>query len=298
MSKIFVTTDATSDMPKNHSAENFKIIQMNYVLDDVEYVCDPKSLDFDEFYRRVDAGSMPTTSLINTETAIEFFTPILKEGFDVLHICFSSALSGTYNALKIAETELKEAFPDRKIAVVDSKAASGGEGFMVWQVLKKRAEGVSFDELLAFAEDVREHCVHFFTVQNLFHLYRGGRVSKTAAVIGSGLNLKPVLHVDTEGRLIPIQKVMGRKASLKALVDDYVIKSKGWKTTKSGFSTEARRKTRNGLPPKSRKRRLTSTSSSTSSDLSSARTAEKAFWPCSSSAKTKSNLKTNAKKSP
>lgn len=229
MSKIFVTTDATSDMPKNHSAENFKIIQMNYVLDDVEYACDPKSLDFDEFYRRVDAGSMPTTSLINTETAIEFFTPILKEGFDVLHICFSSALSGTYNALKIAETELKEAFPDRKIAVVDSKAASGGEGFMVWQVLKKRAEGVSFDELLAFAEDVREHCVHFFTVQNLFHLYRGGRVSKTAAVIGSGLNLKPVLHVDTEGRLIPIQKVMGRKASLKALVDDYVIKSKGWK---------------------------------------------------------------------
>ncbi|MCI6658232.1 MAG: DegV family protein [Faecalibacterium sp.] len=229
MSKIFVTTDATSDMPKNHSAENFKIIQMNYVLDDVEYVCDPKSLDFDEFYRRVDDGSMPTTSLINTETAIEFFTPILKEGFDVLHICFSSALSGTYNALKIAETELKEAFPDRKIAVVDSKAASGGEGFMVWQVLKKRAEGVSFDELLAFAEDVREHCVHFFTVQNLFHLYRGGRVSKTAAVIGSGLNLKPVLHVDTEGRLIPIQKVMGRKASLKALVDDYVIKSKGWK---------------------------------------------------------------------
>ena len=216
-------------MPKNHSAENFKIIQMNYVLDDVEYACDPKSLDFDEFYRRVDAGSMPTTSLINTETAIEFFTPILKEGFDVLHICFSSALSGTYNALKIAETELKEAFPDRKIAVVDSKAASGGEGFMVWQVLKKRAEGVSFDELLAFAEDVREHCVHFFTVQNLFHLYRGGRVSKTAAVIGSGLNLKPVLHVDTEGRLIPIQKVMGRKASLKALVDDYVIKSKGWK---------------------------------------------------------------------
>lgn len=229
MSKIFVTTDATSDMPKNHSAENFKIIQMNYVLDDVEYACDPKSLDFDEFYRRVDAGSMPTTSLINTDTAIEFFTPILKEGFDVLHICFSSALSGTYNALKIAETELKEAFPDRKIAVVDSKAASGGEGFMVWQVLKKRAEGVSFDELLAFAEDVREHCVHFFTVQNLFHLYRGGRVSKTAAVIGSGLNLKPVLHVDTEGRLIPIQKVMGRKASLKALVDDYVIKSKGWK---------------------------------------------------------------------
>ena len=117
----------------------------------------------------------------------------------------------------------------KKIAVVDSKAASGGEGFMVWQVLKKRAEGVSFDELLAFAEDVREHCVHFFTVQNLFHLYRGGRVSKTATVIGSGLNLKPVLHVDTEGRLIPIQKVMGRKASLKALVDDYVIKSKGWK---------------------------------------------------------------------
>ena len=215
MSKIFVTTDATSDIPKGHSAENFKIIQMNYVLDDVEYACDPKSLDFDEFYRRVDAGSMPTTSLINTETAIEFFTPILKEGFDVLHICFSSALSGTYNALKIAETELKEAFPDRKIAVVDSKAASGGEGFMVWQVLKKRAEGVSFEELLAFAEDVREHCVHFFTVQNLFHLYRGGRVSKTAAVIGSGLNLKPVLHVDTEGRLIPIQRLWAEKPASK-----------------------------------------------------------------------------------
>ncbi len=229
MSRIYVTTDATSDIPKIYTAQNFDVIQMNYVMDGAEYECSPDSLDYDEFYSRVESGSMPTTSLINTQTAIDFFTPILKGGFDVLHVCFSSALSGTYNALKIAESELKEAFPERQIAVIDSKCASGGEGFMVWQVLKKREEGVSFDELKSFAEYVREHCVHFFTVQNLFHLYRGGRISKAAAVVGSSLNLKPVLHVSEEGTLVAFNKVMGRKASLKALVDGYLQKSKGWK---------------------------------------------------------------------
>lgn len=181
-----------------------------------------------EFYEKMRGGSMPTTSLINTQTAVDYFTPVLEKGKDIFFVCFSSALSGSYKSILEAKEELSETFPDRKIYVLDSKCASGGEGLLVFYCLRKRREGASFDDLIAYAEDLKNHVHHDFTVDNLMHLYRGGRVSITSAIVGTAMKVKPLLIVDTEGRLIPISKVMGRKTSIKALVDKMEEKSKGY----------------------------------------------------------------------
>lgn len=223
----YITTDATCDLPESFYEEDFAVIPMEYLLDGVLYTRE-NALPFPEFYAKMRAGAMPTTSLINVATAIDFFTPILERGCDIFHISFSSALSGSYESMLEAKEELNEKFPDRKIFILDSKAASLGEGLLVYYCLKKRREGMSFDGLIDFSEDFKNYCHHDFTVDSLLHLYRGGRVSKTAAVIGTAIHVKPVLIADTLGRLIPINKVVGRKTALKALVDKMAVKSKGY----------------------------------------------------------------------
>jgi EDD domain protein, DegV family len=222
----YITTDATCDLPKQLYRDDFAVIPMSYVIDGTLYEGTPESsLDPHVFYDKMREGQMPTTSLINTQTAIDFFTPLLEKGYDVFHICFSSALSSTYKAMLSAKAELDVIFPDRKLYILDSKCASLGEGFLVYYCLKKRDEGLSLDELIAFAEEFKNVCHHDFSVDSLMHLHRGGRVSKTAAIVGTALQLKPVLITDTEGRLMPISKVVGRKAALKALYDKMVEKA-------------------------------------------------------------------------
>lgn len=224
---FYVTSDATCDLPKQFYTDEFSVIPMSFVIDGILYDGTPENtLPLDKYYDKIRDGAMPTTSLINTQTAIDFFTPILKKGYDILHICFSSALSSTYKSMLLAVEDLKTEFPERKIHIVDSRCASLGEGFLVYYVLKKRADNATFEETVEFAEDFKNHCHHDFTVDNLMHLHRGGRVSKTAAIVGTAMQLKPVLITDTEGRLTPISKVMGRKQSLKALVDKMVEKTK------------------------------------------------------------------------
>ena len=164
-------------------------------------------------------GSMPTTAQVNPEAAKALMEPYLKEGKDILHIAFSSGLSGSYNSARIAGEELMEKYPDRKIIVLDSLAASLGQGMIVYLAQQQKEEGKSIDEVAQWVKDHRLNVVHAFTVDDLNHLYRGGRVSKTTAVVGGVLNIKPVLHVDNEGKLIPVGKVRGRKKSLLALVD-------------------------------------------------------------------------------
>ena len=147
----------------------------------------------------------------------------------MLHLAFSSGLSGSYNSVRLAAEELKEEYPDRKIIVVDSLCASLGEGLFVYKAVQMKEAGASMEEVAAWLEEHKQNFCHVFTVDDLFHLYRGGRVSKAAAIVGTMINLKPLLHVDDEGHLIPLSKVRGRKKSLATLVSMMEERIGSWK---------------------------------------------------------------------
>ncbi|MBU9738182.1 DegV family protein [Diplocloster agilis] len=220
MSEFIITTDNTSDLPDSYISENdLDILFLSYTIDGETYERE-NQLSAAEFYKRMRNGSMPTTAQINPDMAKEKFTKYLKEGKDILHISFSSGLSGSYNSCRIAAEELQEDFPDRRIVVVDSLCASLGEGLLVHKAVCQKKEGKSLAEITEWLEENKLHLCHNFTVDDLNHLYRGGRVSKAAAVFGTMVNIKPVLHVDDEGHLVPVSKVRGRKKSLTTLVDN------------------------------------------------------------------------------
>ena len=175
--------------------------------------------DLKQFYTMMREGKVFKTSLPNLAESEALFRELLGSGRDVLYIAFSSGLSGTYQALSLMATQLQEEFPERKIHVVDSLAASGGQGLLVWYAVQHARAGESIDQVRDWLEENKLHLAHWFTVDDLMFLFRGGRVSKTAAWAGTLLNIKPVLHVDDEGHLIPMEKVRGRKKSLNALID-------------------------------------------------------------------------------
>ena len=168
-------------------------------------------------YDAIRNGEMPTTSAINPDRWASAMKSLLEAGQDILCLCFSSGLSTTYQSAVIAAEDLKAEFPDRKILVIDTLAASLGEGLLVWYACKKRDEGLSLDEVAAWVNENKYHLCHWFTVNDLMHLKRGGRVSAATAIAGTMLNIKPVLHVDDEGHLINVAKCRGRKASIEAL---------------------------------------------------------------------------------
>lgn len=175
--------------------------------------------DLKQFYTMMREGKVFKTSLPNLAESEALFRELLGNGRDVLYIAFSSGLSGTYQALSLMAAQLQEEFPERKIHVVDSLAASGGQGLLVWYAVQHARAGESIDQVRGWLEENKLHLAHWFTVDDLMFLLRGGRVSKTAAWAGTLLNIKPVLHVDDEGHLIPMEKVCGRKKSLNALID-------------------------------------------------------------------------------
>ena len=175
--------------------------------------------DLKQFYTMMREGKVFKTSLPNLAESEALFRELLGSGRDVLYIAFSSGLSGTYQALSLMTAQLQEEFPERKIHVVDSLAASGGQGLLVWYAVQHARAGESIDQVRDRLEENKLHLAHWFTVDDLMFLFRGGRVSKTAAWAGTLLNIKPVLHVDDEGHLIPMEKVRGRKKSLNALID-------------------------------------------------------------------------------
>ena len=201
---------------------------MTYQLEGKNYGKN-NELNCKEFYDKMRNGSMPTTSQVNSEEAKEVLRPILEEGFDILHLAFSSGLSGSYNSVRLAAEELAEEFPERKIIVVDSLCASLGEGLFVDKAVELKEEGKTLEENAAWLEEHKVNFCHVFTVDDLFHLHRGGRVSKVAAVVGTMINLKPLLHVDNEGHLIPVGKVRGRKKSLAGLVAMMEERMGSWK---------------------------------------------------------------------
>lgn len=218
MSEYVITTDNNSDLPEEYLKDHgVGCMYLSYSMDGKNYTHE-NFLPEHEFYEAMRNGSMPTTAQVNPENAKALLEPYLKEGKDILHIAFSSGLSGTYNSSRIAAEELMEEYPDRRIIVVDSLSASLGQGLLVWLAQQKKELGQTLEDVADWAEKNKLKMVHLFTVDDLNHLYRGGRVSRTTAIVGSMLNIKPVLHVDNEGKLTAIGKVRGRKKALQELV--------------------------------------------------------------------------------
>ena len=221
MRNFAIVTDSASDLPAEYFEKHqIACVDLGFNLDGVTYGgTSGNKMDVKVFYDKLRGGAMPTTFQVTPDQARQTIEPLVKAGNDVLVLAFSSGLSGTANSFVIAARDLMEEYKGRHIEVVDSLCASLGEGLFVDYVVKKADEGVSLKECRDYAEGLKQHICHFFTVDNLFHLKRGGRVSAATAVVGTMLNIKPVLHVDHEGHLIAIGKAMGRKKSISALVD-------------------------------------------------------------------------------
>lgn len=175
----------------------------------------------DEFYSRMRAGEVSKTSAVNSDDFINLFDKILSEGKDILYIGMSSGISCTYNSARIAAEEMGDRHPERSVVTIDSYGASAGQGLLVYYAVKKKQEGASLDENAEYIRKLIPNLAHWFTVEDLVYLKRGGRVSAAAALAGGVLGIKPVLHVDDEGHLINVSKVRGRDASIKALAKKY-----------------------------------------------------------------------------
>lgn len=220
MNKYVITSDTTCDLPKSYTEEHgIDIIPLYYNMNDVVYG-DEINLEPSDFYARMRSGELPTTMACNPDWVEKCFRKHLDNGEDILHLAFSSALSSSYNTCALVGRELSEEYPDRKIIVIDSKCASMGEGLFVYKAVCNRTNGMSIEDNAAWLEDNKLHICHQFTVDDLHHLHRGGRVSKATAVIGTLINVKPILHVDNEGALISLSNVRGRKKSLNTLLDN------------------------------------------------------------------------------
>ena len=219
MENYKIITNTTADLPSAYIEENkLGLIYFNYIMDGESYGQD-KELDWKEFYAMMREGKMPTTSQVNPQQFKDCFAKYLGEYNKLLYISFSSGLTGSCQNAILAAQELMEEHTDVEILVVDSKCASMGEGLFVHKALQMQKQGKTMRETADYLKALIPHLVHVFTVDDLNHLHRGGRVSKTAAIVGTLAGIKPLLHVDDEGHLIPIAKVRGRKKSLIELVN-------------------------------------------------------------------------------
>lgn len=220
MSNYIISTDNTTDLPKEYIKEHpLPLLYMPCILNGETFDAEHE-LPVKDFYQTLRDGALPTTTQINPTIAKNAFLELMEtHNCDILHLAFSSGLSGTYNSCRLAAEELEEENAPHKVIVIDTLCASMGEGLLVHKALENLKNGMSLEENAKWVEEHKLNLVHVFTVDDLNHLHRGGRVSKTAAVVGTMINLKPILHVDNEGHLIPISKCRGRKKSLMALLD-------------------------------------------------------------------------------
>lgn len=217
-----VITDSTADLSPELVRElDVAIIPLQFVIDDHTYLNYPDGRELSEkaFYQMLRQQKTATTVQVNASRFVEFFEPILQQGRDILYIAFSSGLSGTYHSSLMAREELQEKYPERRIYICDSLAASMGEGLLVYHAVMEKRKGKDISEVYQWVEDHKKNLCHWFTVDDLYHLKRGGRVSSATALLGTMLGIKPVLHVDDEGHLINVDKVRGRRQSLQAMVE-------------------------------------------------------------------------------
>lgn len=221
-----IVTNTTADLPMEYIRKNnLGLLHYNNILDGVEYG-KHRQLDWRDFYEQMRAGKMPSTSQVNPEQFREDFAELLAENNELLYISFSSGLSGSCQNAFLVAGEMMEERPGMRIEVIDSLCASLGEGLLVHKAIALQKAGKSLDETVTWLKAHILNLTHVFTVDDLNHLYRGGRVSRATAVLGTIAGIKPVLHVDDEGHLVPIDKVRGRKKSLLSLVD-YMEKKMG-----------------------------------------------------------------------
>lgn len=222
MRDYVIMTDSCCDMPADMARElGLIVLPLSLLMGDVTYrnTLDGSEISFQDFYAKIRAGATATTSAISVGDFEEAMRKVLQEGKNILSINFSSALSTTYQSAAIAADSLRSEFPEATIEVVDSLCASLGQGLLLYLCAQEKAKGRSLEEVRDFALATRDHVCHWFTVDDLNHLKRGGRISAATALFGTMLSIKPVLHVDDEGRLIAVSKARGRKASLLALVN-------------------------------------------------------------------------------
>ena len=215
-----ITTDSNSDMDPVYLAEHEIGVMPHYYTVEEEVYGGDKELSNHEFYDAMRAGKKTTTMASNPAVILEKFEAYAKQGKDILHISFSSELSCAYNNIVNCANEIMESYPEMKIIVIDTLSASLGEGIMIRKAVEMKKEGKSLEET---ADWIREYCPYInvqFTVDNLDYLYRGGRLSKSSALLGTVINIKPILYVNKEGKLVALSKVRGRKKSLTTLVDN------------------------------------------------------------------------------
>ena len=224
MQDYVLFTDSTTDLsPALIEEMDAVVMPMSFTLNGQSYknYPDGREMPMADFYTALRSGGMSTTSQLTMEMLRETFTPVLEQGKDVLYLAFSSGLSGTYQTACITAQDLMEEYPGRRVVCVDTLQASMGEGLLTFEAALLRKQGKSLDEVAGYVRTQGQSYCAWFTVEDLMFLKRGGRVSGAAAVAGTLLGIKPVLHVDSEGKLIPMEKVRGRRASLDALVKHY-----------------------------------------------------------------------------
>ncbi len=217
MSEYVITCCSTADMPKEFLEKNgVPYAMFHYHIGDEEFLDDLyTSISPAEFYKKISDGAMPVTSQVNVEQYVEMFEPILKSGKDVLHLTLSSGISGTLNSANLAATQMNEAYPDRKVIVIDSLAASSGYGLVLTATLENQRNGMSIDENAEWIEKNKLKCHHWFFSSDLTSFIRGGRISKVSGFFGQALSICPVMNVNSEGKLIPRVKCRGKKAAMK-----------------------------------------------------------------------------------
>lgn len=222
MSNFVIITDSACDI-KPSLLEKWEVpyINMSFRIEGEDREYSNEDMEITDFYNKMRNGAVAKTAAINPDAFAEKFEEILKEGKDILCLAFSSGLSTTYNSARIAADDVLEKYPERKVIVVDSLCASSGQGLFVYLTVEKKNSGADLEETAKYAEDVKGKISHWFTVDDLVYLKRGGRVSSTAALVGAVLGIKPVLHVDDNGKLVSVMKVRGRKAALTALADKF-----------------------------------------------------------------------------
>ncbi len=233
MQQFVIVTDSSCDLSAQMALDlQLEVLPLSVTIEENTYknYLDGREISAKDFYGRIREGKRVVTSAVNTNAFVEVMEPLLMQGTDILYLGFSSGLSGTYNAGATAVRELAEKYPQRKIYAVDTLCASMGEGLLIYLAVQQKNTGKTIEEVRDYAEETKWKICHWFTVENLMQLKKGGRISATTAIVGTMLNIKPVMHMDMLGKLAAVSKVRGRKASIRALFNrmaEHVVNPEG-----------------------------------------------------------------------
>ena len=233
MREFVLFTDSSCDLPADLADQlGLAVVPLSVTVGEDTYknYLDGREITAKAFYDAIRDGADVHTSAVNTQAFLDALRPVLEEGKDILYLGFSSGLSGTYSAGAAAVRELADAYPARKVYAVDTLCASMGQGLLLYLAAQKKAAGATIEQVRDYAEETKWKICHWFTVENLMHLKKGGRVSATAAIVGTVLNIKPVMHMDVLGKLAAVGKVRGRRASIRALFEkmrEHVVHPEG-----------------------------------------------------------------------